>query len=145
MSAIAAAEPLAIGPFIAGVVARCPAIRSIWRIGDSADAPSDARSSWDLLAFANPYTLLQLRVATALHRGDVRLRIVTDGDRVHSAWGNAPDDGSLRRWEWTETGGGDAFYSEARWAAPQSNGVVERVRLRARCLWREDTLPRHRV
>ena len=142
---IAAAEPLAIGPFIAGVVAWCPAIRSIGRIGDSADTPPDARSSWDLLAFANPYTLLQLRVATTLHRQDVRLRIVTDGDRVHSAWGNAPDDGSLRRWEWTETGGGDAFYSEARWAAPQSNGVVERVRLRARCLWREDTLPRHRV
>jgi len=140
-----ATRPFAIGPFIAAMVAWCPAIRAIWCIGDFADTPpSGTRGLWDLLAFANPHTLLQLRLATTLHRQDVCLRVVTDGDRVHSAWGNAPEDGSLARWEWAESGAGDAFYSEARWAEPQLSGVVERVRLRALCLWREDA-PRHRA
>jgi len=91
---------------------------------------------WDLVAFADAPALERIRAATHLHRRDVRLRVVTDGDRFGAAWGDAPASGSLFQWEWIETSPTEAFYSEARWHGAPQAATVERVRRRALCLWR---------
>lgn len=132
-------QRFAIEPFVVALAASCPAIRAVWCIGERADArpePSSGSRAWNLLAFANPRALLQLRSPSALYRPDVRLCVVTDGDRFQRAWGDAPDSGSLMQWDWVETAGGEAFYSEARWSGAGSSRTVERIRRRALCLWR---------
>jgi hypothetical protein len=95
---------------------RCPDIRSVWEIGARADDEvlgTCAPFGWDLIAFADEDTLQQLRAATDLHRGDVRLRVVTDGNRFEPAWGDAALSGSLSTWGWKRVSEREAFYAEA--------------------------------
>lgn len=92
----------------------CPDIRSVWEIGVRADDEvlgTCAPFGWDLIAFADDDTLQQLRAATDLHRPDVRLRVVTDGDRFEPAWGDAALSGSLSDWGWRRVSEREAFYS----------------------------------
>ncbi|MFN2644638.1 MAG: hypothetical protein ABR570_06585 [Burkholderiales bacterium] len=129
----------AISWFLAELQASCPALRSVWRIGESAAAgatlPSREPEMWDLIAFADAPSLQRLRGAQHLHRSDVRLRVVTDGDRFGLAWGEAPDAGTLSQWDWLQVNEREAFYSEAHWREPVEAALVERTRYRARCLW----------
>jgi hypothetical protein len=125
--------------FVDQLTDRYRAVRSIWVIGARAggDMP-DAQSSfdWELIAFADAATLRALRRATDLHRSDVLLRVVIDGDRFQVAWGPLHMSGSLFQWDWREASERQAYYSEARWTLPAGSGDVERVRRRASCLWR---------
>ena len=92
----------------------CPDIRSVWEIGVRADDEvlgTCAPFGWDLIAFADEETLQQLRAAPDLHRPDVRLRVVTDGDRFEPAWGDAALSGSLSDWEWRRVSEREAYYS----------------------------------
>jgi hypothetical protein len=92
----------------------CPDIRSVWEIGVRADDEvlgTCAPFGWDLIAFADEETLQQLRAATDLHRPDVRLRVVTDGDRFEPAWGDAALSGSLLDWGWRRVNEREAFYT----------------------------------
>jgi hypothetical protein len=92
----------------------CPDIRSVWVIGERADEEvlgAYAPFGWDLLAFADLETLHELRVATGLQRSDVRIRVVTDGDRFEDAWGEADLAGSLSDWGWKRVNEREAFYS----------------------------------
>ena len=121
---------------------RYPAVRSIWVIGSRADGHMvDAHGpfDWDLVAFADAATLRALRRATDLHRADVLLRVVTDGDRFEVAWGRPHICGSLFQWDWRQASEQQAYYSEARWTLPEGTGNVERVRRRATCLWRAES------
>jgi hypothetical protein len=141
-------QTAAIGSFVTALAAWCPTIRAVWCVGERADAHEEHDTEhlpWDLVAFANRYVLFRLRTTTSLHRLDVRLRVVIDGDQLRAAWGGGPDGGSLMQWEWMETGGGEAFYSEARWALPLSGRLVERVRRRALCVWRQPASPSRRA
>jgi hypothetical protein len=125
--------------FVEQVTDRYRTVRSIWVIGACADAEMrDAASSfdWELIAFADVATLRALRRATDLHRPDVLLRVVIDGDRFQVAWGPLHMSGSLFQWDWREASERQAYYSEARWTLPAVSGDVERVRRRATCLWR---------
>ena len=134
--ALVHATPLLVTRQLAG---RYPAIRSIWMTGSRADgrAPdSEGLFDSELIVFADQPTLRGLRKASDLHRGDVLLRVVTDGDRFEVAWGRPHISGSLRQWGWREAAGWEAYYSEARWTLPEGTGNVERVRRRAACLWR---------
>jgi hypothetical protein len=128
-----------ISLFADQIADRYQAVRSIWVIGARAggDMP-DAQSAfdWELVAFAEAATLRALRRATDLHRPDVLLRVVTDGDRFHVAWGPLHMSGSLFQWDWREASERHAYYSEARWTLPAGTGNVERVRRRAACVWR---------
>lgn len=92
----------------------CPDIRSVWEIGVRADDEvlgTCAPFGWDLIAFADEDTLQQLRAATELHRPDVRLRVVLDGNRFEPAWGDAALSGSLFDWGWRRVNEREAFYS----------------------------------
>jgi hypothetical protein len=128
-----------ISSFLGMLEAHCPAVRAVWMIGERAGshAPLDAGPlMWDLLVFADAPTLQRLRVATHLHWRDVRMRVVTDGDRFGIAWGDLPGYGSLFQWDWLQSGDAEAFYSETRWAEPAHAPVITRTRRKALCLWR---------
>jgi hypothetical protein len=127
-----------ISLFVGQLVDRYPAMRSIWMIGDRADGTVlDSRGpfDWDLVAFADNATLRSLRRATDLHRPDVLLRVVTDGDRFEVPWGRLHMSGSLFQWDWRQATENEAYYSEARWSEPEGTGNVERTRRRAACVW----------
>lgn len=113
-------------------------MRSIWMIGDRANGDvldSPGPFDWDLVAFADMPTLHRLREATDLHRVDVLLRLVTDGDRFAIAWGKPHLSGSLLQWDWCQATEKEAYYSEARWKGPVGTGNVERTRRKAACVW----------
>ena len=127
-----------ISPFLSELQASCPAVSSVWLIGERAGSPAPHAADprvWDLVAFADGASLRRLRKALHLHRSDVRLRVVTDGDHFAAAWGDLPGLGSLLQWDWVQAGKGEAFYSEASWREPAQTGLVERTRRRALCLW----------
>ena len=131
-------QAAAIAWFVTQLIYRCPAIRSIWTIGERANGglvDSPHQLDWDLIAFADIATLHYLRRAADLHRADVLLRVVTDGDRFEIAWGDPERCGSLFGWGWRRTTEIEAYYSEARWARPAEAGNVERTRRRAACVW----------
>jgi len=127
-----------ISLFISQLADRCPAMQSIWMIGaranrDVTDSPGPFH--WDLVAFADIASLCYLRKAQDLHRADVLLRVVTDGDRFEIAWGDSHTSGSLCRWGWRQATQTEAYYSEARWAPPAGTGHVERTRCKAARVW----------
>jgi hypothetical protein len=135
------ASMLGMSLLVDQLAGRCPAMRSIWAIGSRADGGMpDAQGpfDWDLVAFADASALRALRKATDLHRADVLLRVVIDGDRFEVAWGKLHLSGSLFQWDWRQTSEQQAYYSEARWTLPEGTGTVERVRRRAACLWRSE-------
>jgi hypothetical protein len=124
-----------IGSFIGEVLTSCPLLRAIWRVGQPASGKAGLSPSvlWDLIAFGDPEVLHQLRHATHLHRRNVHLRVVTNGDRFESAWG-AEQSGSLTKWEWAQTSASEAYYTD--FAAETHSG--NRVRYRAVRLWHAD-------
>ena len=131
----------AIAQFLAELQAYCPGLTSVWMLGARAvgtAAHGPAPAIWDLLAFADTLSLQRLRDARHLHRPDVRLRIVTDGDRFDLAWGEPCAAGSLSQWDWAQANDREAFYSQARWAEPAHARLVERTRYRALCLWKSN-------
>lgn len=85
--------------------------------------------------FADEPTLQHLRKALDLHRPDVDVLVVTDGDRFESAWGPRRLSGSLVRWAWRQGLAGEAHYNEARWAGEGNDGTVVRIRRKAILLW----------
>ena len=103
-----------ISVFLDQLAETCPDIRSVWMIGERADDEALGACSpfgWDLLAFADAVTLDRLREATDLHRSDIRLRVVVDGDRFEPAWGDATLAGSLADWRWRRVSECEAFFS----------------------------------
>ena len=104
-----------ISLFLDQLAEHCPDIRSVWVIDARAqDEVLDICGpfGWDLLAFADEETLQQLRAATDLHRSDVRLRVVTDGNHFEPAWGDRAISGSLSGWNWKRVSEREAFYAE---------------------------------
>jgi hypothetical protein len=140
LSEAPAATASPISGFLGLLEAHCPAVSSVWMIGERAGSAAPHQPGplvWDLLVFADAATLQRLRVATHLHRRDVRMRVVTDGDAYAVAWGDLPGYGSLFQWEWLQASDAEAFYSEAHWREPVQARVVTRTRRKALCLWRK--------
>lgn len=130
-----AALPARWSRFLNEVLASSLDIRSVWSIGHAPlESPGEPRHL-QLLAFASAAVLERLRRCDRLHRADVELLVVVDGDAFASAWGPAIWSGSLARWAWQETAPGEAYYDESRWA--QAGAQVVRVRRRALRLWKE--------
>lgn len=128
-----------ISQYVTELRACCPSLSAVWVIGDRADgaAPDSGDAyAWDLVGFGDFSSLESLRSATHLHRSDVRVRIVTDGNSFAAAWGELPGIGSLFQWDWVQANEGEAFYSESRWQAPAQALAVERRRRKAVCVWR---------
>lgn len=127
--------PEEISGFISRMLDCCMDIRDVWLIGQDENGPDSSGPRWELLAFADPTTLQRLRKANDLHRADVDVLVVTDGDRFENAWGQHRLSGSLVRWAWRRAVDGEAFYNEARWAGEHEQGEVVRVRRKAVLLW----------
>src|SRR5688572_1745677 len=109
--------PNEVEQFIPRLLQCCLDVRYVWLIGEDELAVRDALPRWELLAFADAPTLQRLRKTDALHREDIDVMVVTDGDVFENAWGRRRLSGSLVRWGWRQGAGADAYYHEARWAA----------------------------
>lgn len=67
---------------------RHASIDEVWVLAQKpSDDAGQRRGEWELLAFADASTLSALKRDGSVHRGDVNLMVVTDGDRFESAWG----------------------------------------------------------
>ena len=123
-----------MGAFIDQLLESCPLIRSIWLVSDAVSErrwPA-RRYTWDLVAFADPFTLQRLRRKVRLHRTDVRLRVLDGGNRLEPAWGNSRD-GVCVASDWLAQGPRDGHYTESAAAAPGS--LRDCARRRATCVW----------
>ena len=132
--------PAGLSKFLSRVLVSCMEIRAVW---SSADAGSGlASASHQLIVFADKATLLSLRRSDQLHRADVELLVVFDGDQFESAWGPQRLSGALSRWSWRQVSDELAYFDESKWSHPERNaGTVVRVRrqhlLLPRCVFLE--------
>lgn len=76
-----------------------PSIDEIWLLGSRVNAARERGGEWELLAFADNDALDGIRADASVHRDDLHLSIVTDGDRFERAWGS-PQPGSLSSIRW---------------------------------------------
>jgi hypothetical protein len=125
-------------PFVSELLLGCLDIRSLWSLdhspGDTCLHPGRSQ----LLAFADLATLRHLRMRENLHRSDVELLVVVDGDGFESAWGPCRLSGSLSRWAWRQISAQEAYYEEARWdQRGHETGNVVRLRRKALLLWQQ--------
>ena len=125
-------------PFIAALLLGCLDIRSLWSLDHSAGDTCLQPGRSQLLAFADLATLRHLRIREDLHRTDVALLVVVDGDDFESAWGSCRLSGSLSRWAWRQISAHEAYYEEARWEErTREAGNVVRVRRKALLIWQQ--------
>ena len=126
-----------LSAFLSRLLMRSLEIRAVWSIGD-ADGAAKATdvAAYELLVFADRPTLEVLRKSDHLHRPDVELLVVIDGDRFENAWGQRRLSGSLARWAWRQISPTLAYYDESKWAEREgSGGAVVRVRRKAVLIW----------
>lgn len=121
---------------VSPVLVTCLEIRSLWCIDLSPNEVTWTDGTRQLLAFADFATLYRLRKLQDLHRADVDLLVVTDGDAFEAAWGAQGTSGSLARSAWRETSAGEAFYDRTCW----TDGIgaarqVMRMRRKALLAW----------
>ena len=131
--------PAGLSAFLSRVLVSCLEIRAVW---SSADAGSLlAAASHQLIVFADRPTLLSLRRSERLHRADVELLVVFDGDQFENAWGPQRLSGSLSRWAWRQVSDELAYFDESKWANPEADaGTVVRVRRQAVLIWAATSL-----
>jgi hypothetical protein len=122
--------------FVSRVLACCLDIRAVWSVGHADLALARPDSAGALLAFADRATLQALRRSDYLHRADVELLVVFDGNQFENAWGPRRLSGSLARWAWRPVTDQLAYYDESRWADRERDGGVVRVRRKAVLIWR---------
>lgn len=127
--------PADLSAFLSHILVRCIDIRAVWSVGAADDAPAAARPGHELLVFADLRTLQSLRRSSQLHRADVDLLVVFDGDQFENAWGQPRVSGSLARWAWRLVSPELAYYDESKWDGGADVGTVVRVRRKAVLIW----------
>lgn len=85
--------------YVDGLRKAYPSIEEVWLLRPRVNDEQRRGSDWDLLAFADEAALAAIRANPSIHRGDLHLTIVTDGDRFETAWG-APRSGRLSSIRW---------------------------------------------
>lgn len=125
--------PNELSAFLSRVLAHCPDICAAWSLGhvDADRLPTEPVH--ELLVFANRPTLDRLRKSDELHRADVRLLVVLDGDHFENAWGAHRQSGSLAGSGWRETAHDLAYFDEPHWVG---DADVIRTRRKAVLMWR---------
>ena len=110
-------------------------IRSLWLVADCAGEGRHGTRlyTWDLIAFADPLSLHRLRRSVKLHRADVRVRVLGDGNRLESAWGSEGRHGVLSASDWHESNPGEGTYLES--SAPPHGSDGAGRRRKALCVW----------
>ena len=123
-----------LSAFVSRVLLHGLQARAVWSVGEAADAAAPGRC--ELLLFADRPTLQRLRKCAQLHRADVDLLVVIDGDQFENAWGERRVSGSLARWAWRQVSREVAYYDESKWAERDGeDGTVVRVRRKAILVW----------
>jgi hypothetical protein len=136
MEANVQSAPAELSDFLSRVLVRCLDIRAVWSVGNADVASATADRGYELLVFADRRTLDSLRRSDHLHRADVELLVVIDGDRFENAWGQRRLSGSLARWAWRQVSPELAYYDESKWAEREGGaGGVVRVRRKAVLIW----------
>jgi hypothetical protein len=117
------------------ILATCLDLRSVWSLGHDCSA-QEARRGHDLLLFADWPTLRALRKSNPLHRAEVQVLVVIDGDRFENVWGPHRVSGSIARWAWRPVASDVAYYDESRWVElAGAERTVARVRRKALLVW----------
>jgi hypothetical protein len=125
-----------LSAFLSRMLLCCLDIQTVWSLGHDGLAEQAAEQSRELLIFADRLSLHTLRKADRLHRADVQVLVVVDGDEFESAWGPRKISGSLARWAWRQVTQDVAYYDESRWAEPAEGiAAVTRVRRKAFLIW----------
>ena len=123
-----------LSAFVSHVLVHGLEIRAVWSVGHADGAAAPPRC--ELLVFADEPTLQSLRKSARLHRADIDLMVVFDGDRFENAWGERRVSGSLARWAWRQVSPELAYYDESKWAERGGEGgSVVRVRRKAILIW----------
>ncbi len=117
--------PEELGMYVDALRKQHGAIQQVWVL--AAPETGCDREPWELLVFADGGVLEAIRADRRAHRDDVDLRIVVDGDRIESAWGE-PRPGSLARLNWRLDGPQSATYDDR--AASSEAGRSSAVRVR---------------
>jgi len=129
--------PAELSAFLSRVLVCCLDIRAVWSSGEAGSVL--AATSHQLIVFADRQTLLSLRKSGELHRADVELLVVFDGDQFENAWGPRRLSGSLSRWAWRQVNDQLAYFDESKWAPREGDaapvGAVVRVRREAVLIW----------
>lgn len=129
--------PAELSAFLSRLLVGRIDIRAVWSVGDAeGGAAASSARGYELLVFADRPTLDSLRRSDHLHRTDVELLVVIDGDRFENAWGQRRLSGSLARWAWRRVSPELAYYDESKWDGHEGNaGAVVRVRRKAVLIW----------
>jgi hypothetical protein len=127
--------PPYVRDIVSRILANCLDIRSIWSLDHDPDKAWTAKGDQRLLAFADRETLERLRKCDHLHRSDVELMVVLDGDVFETAWGARKLSGSLARWAWRQASAHEAYYEESRWEQRGDPERIVRVRRKALLVW----------
>ena len=122
--------PPEVSAYLSRLLECCLDIRRVWLLGQDGEPAAGLVPRWELLVFADAPTLHRLRKSPDLHREDIDVFVVIDGDRFENAWGRGRLSGSLVRWAWRELEN-EAFYNESRWAGTHDLGNVVRIRRKA--------------
>lgn len=115
--------PEELGMYIDELRQRHPSIDEVWLLRHRGHGADGRTGEWDLLAFGDGEALSALRRDESLHRGDVNLLVVTDGDRFEPAWGSVLS-GSLSEMRWRLEDLHSATYA----AGESSTATAVRVR-----------------
>lgn len=117
------------------MLACCPLIKAIWLVGDSAEGPRHAIRlyTWDLIARADGFTLQRLRKSVKLHRSDVRLRVMSEENRLDNAWGEFGASAPVAS-HWEPMGPEQGYYTECLPASAPGTSD-QRRRRKAVCMW----------
>jgi len=131
--------PAGLSAFLSRVLVSCLEIRAVWLSTDAGSCLASA--AHQLIVFADKATLLSLRRSDQLHRADVELLVVFDGDHFENAWGPQRLSGSLSRWAWRQVNDELAYFDESKWSPSEHDaGAVVRVRRQAVLIWVAATL-----
>lgn len=91
--------PEELGMYVDALRKQYPSIDEVWMLGARVNDEHTRGSEWDLLVFGDRAALSAIRAEPSLHRSDLNLMIVIDGDRFERAWGGR-DQGRLSALEW---------------------------------------------
>lgn len=97
----------------------------VWVLAGPGETSGDA--VWELLGFGDERVLEAIRADERVHRDDVDLKIVVDGDHFRPAWGEEHE-GTLSGLAWRLDGPRSATYSKAAVAGAADRRTAVRVR-----------------
>jgi hypothetical protein len=121
--------PEAIGMYVDALRKQHSSIAEVWLIGPRANATEARGKEWELLMFADDAVLETVRSDPAWHRDDVSLRVVVDGERFQSPWGE-PRPGRLSDMKWRAEDLQSASYVEPGAGRDGATSRLAAVRVR---------------